>query len=91
MNILDNFLQSEINSKEYFDSIISFINSYEIRRGEFEGNDYVVMKIDRDNFILFPEYDNRNEGGIQIPFSLSIYKERLTEEITKYAEATGII
>ena len=46
-----------------------FINLYEIRKGEFEGNEYVIMKMDRDNFIIFPEYDD-GEEGIQIPFSL---------------------
>ena len=44
-------------------SIINFINLYEIRKGEFEGNEYVSMKMDRDNFIIFPEYDD-GEGGI---------------------------
>ena len=90
MNILNKFLQAEINSKEYYESIIDFINSYEIRRGEFEGNEYIIMKIDRDNFILFPEYDD-GEDGIQIPFSLSIYKNNLLNEINKYAKEKRVI
>ncbi len=32
-----------------FSRRVEFINSYEIRKGEFEGNEYVIMKIDRDN------------------------------------------
>lgn len=51
MDVLNKFLQAEINSKEYYESIINFINLYEIRKGEFEGNEYVIMKMDRDNFI----------------------------------------
>lgn len=90
MDILRKFLQAEINSKEYYDCILNFVNSYEIRKGEFEGNEYIVMKIDRDNFILFPEYDD-GEKGIQIPFSMSIYKENLTNEINRYAQEKGII
>lgn len=66
MDVLNKFLQAEINSKEYYESIINFINLYEIRKGEFEGNEYVIMKMDRDNFIIFSEYDD-GEGGIQIP------------------------
>ncbi len=90
MDILKKFLQAEINSKEYYESIISFINTYEIRKGEFEGNEYVIMKIDRDNFILFPEYDD-GEEGIQIPFSLSMYKNNLIDEINRYAREKNII
>lgn len=90
MDVLNKFLQAEINSKEYYDSIMNFINLYEIRKGEFEGNEYIIMKMDRDNFIIFPEYDD-GEDGIQIPFSLSIYKNNLMEEINRYAQKKGII
>lgn len=82
--------QAEINSKEYYKSIIDFISSYEIRKGEFEGNEYVIMKVDRDNFILFPEYDDGRKG-LQIPFSLSIYKEDLINAMNQYARGKGII
>ena len=58
MDVLNKFLQAEINSKEYYDSITNFISLYEIRKGEFEGNEYIIMKVDRDNFIIFPEYDD---------------------------------
>lgn len=90
MDIIGKFLQAEINSKEYYEGITNFINSYEIRKGEFEGNEYIIMKIDRDNFIIFPEYDD-GEGGVQIPFSQSIYKDKLNEEIEKYAKIKGLI
>lgn len=90
MDILNKFLQAEINSKEYYESIMNFISLYEIRKGEFEGNEYIIMKIDRDNFILFPEYDD-GQDGIQIPFSLSIYKNNLVDEINRYAQGKGII
>ena len=90
MDVLNKFLQAEINSKEYYESIINFINLYEIRKGEFEGNEYVIMKMDRDKFIIFPEYDD-GEGGIQIPFSLSIYKNSLLDAINSYAQEKGVI
>lgn len=90
MEILNKFLQAEINSKEYYERIMNFIDSYEIRRGEFEGNEYVIMKIDRDNFIIFPEYDD-GKDGVQIPFSASIYKKNFLDAITKYAQKKGII
>ena len=90
MDIIEKFLQAEINSKEYYESITNFINSYEIRKGEFEGNEYIIMKMDRDNFIVFPEYDD-GEEGVQIPFSQSIYRDKLNEKIEKYAEIKGLI
>lgn len=90
MDILNKFLQAEINSKEYYDGITNFINSYEIRKGEFEGNEYVIMKVDRDNFIIFPEY-GEEEGEIQIPFSLSIYKDKLLYAINNYAQKKGLL
>ena len=90
MEILNKFLQAEINSKEYYESILNFIDSYEIRKGEFEGNEYVIMKMDRDNFIIFPEYDDEKDG-VQIPFSLSIYKNNFLDAISKYAQKKGII
>lgn len=90
MDVLNKFLQAEINSKEDYESTINFINLYEIRKGEFEGNEYVIMKMDRDNFIIFSEYDD-GEGGIQIPFSLSIYKNSLLDAINSYAQEKGVI
>ena len=42
------------------------------------------------NFIIFPEYDD-GEGGIQIPFSLSIYKNSLLDAINSYAQEKGVI
>lgn len=90
MDVLNKFLQAEINSKEYYNSITNFINLYEIRNGEFEGNEYIIMKVDRDNFIIFSEYDD-GEAGIQIPFSFSIYKDRLLDAINSYAQEKGII
>ncbi|MDE6251053.1 MAG: hypothetical protein K2M78_00200 [Lachnospiraceae bacterium] len=90
MNILNKFLQAEINSKEFCDCIMNFINSYEIRRGEFEGNEFIILKIDRDNFILYPEYDDGKEG-LQIPFSISIYRNVLIDEINRYVKTKGIV
>ncbi len=90
MDILKKFLVSEINSEEFYKCIINFINSYEVRKGEFEGNEFIILKIDRENFILYPEYDD-GKNGIQVPFSLSIYKNELEKAITNYAKQNNII
>ena len=90
MDILNNFLQSEINSKEFFECITDFITSFEVRKGEFEGNEFIIMKVDRENFILFPEYESTQEGKY-IPYALSIYKDKLLDAINIYAQKKGII
>ena len=56
MDIILKFLQAEISSQELYEEIYKFIDSYHIRNGEFEGNEYVIKKMDQDNFIIFPEY-----------------------------------
>ncbi len=56
MNVMEKFLQSEVNSQELYDDLFNFIISFHVRNGEFEGNEYIVKKMDRLNFIIFPEY-----------------------------------
>ncbi len=90
MEVLKRFLQAEINSKDQVDAILSFVDSYEVRKGEYEGNEFIILKIDRDNFILYPEYDD-GVDGIQIPFSTSVYKNQLKDEILEYAKEKKIV
>ena len=42
---------------------IFFINSDEIQKGKFEGNQYILKKIDKENFILIGinKFYNRNK------------------------------
>jgi hypothetical protein len=89
MNIINSFLQSEINTQDLYDDIISFITSFHIRNGEFEGNEYIIKKLDSLNFIIFPEYIINNQR--EIPFSTSIYKKNLIKEINDYAITKNII
>ncbi|WP_252250331.1 hypothetical protein [Clostridium sp. ZBS13] len=89
MNIMFKFLQAEINSQELYDEIYRFIVSSNIRNGEFEGNEYVIKKMDKDNFILFPEYID-DDGKRQIHFSISVYKEKLIKEIQNNAIKKGL-
>ena len=88
MNILEKFLRFEIYEGMY-EEIIHFINSYQIRNGDFECNEFIVRKIDRENFIIYPEYDD-GKGDIMIPYSMAIYKNNLLEKINNYAKLKGI-
>ncbi len=89
VDILKDFLEAEINTKELYDEMVYFINSYEVRRGEFEGNEYVILKMDRENFIIYPEHEDR-KGNLDISFSMAVYKTDLLRQINKAARYKGM-
>lgn len=82
-------MQAEINTQDLYNDIINFITSYHIRNGEFEGNEYVIKKMDQLNFILYSEYENR-EIKREIHGAMSVYKHDLLRTINNYAETKGI-
>lgn len=83
MDILSEFLEVEINSKEISEKILKFITSYEIRQGEYKGKKYIIYKVDREHFILYPEF-NDDKLGIRIPYSLFIYLNDLVNIINDH-------
>jgi hypothetical protein len=88
IDVMKRFLNDEISSQELYEDIFSFINSFHIRNGEFEGNYYIIKKMDRDNFLIYAENvfpDNHRE----IPYSLSVYKEDLLKSINHHAKLNG--
>lgn len=89
MNVLERFLQSEINTQELYDDIMAFIKSYHVRNGEFEGNEYIIKKMDQTNFIIFPEYDD-GEGGKEIHAAEAVYRDNLIKTINEYAVTKGL-
>lgn len=90
MNVLERFLQSEINTQELYDDIILFITSFHIRNGEFEGNEFIIKKMDQTNYIIFPEYED-GDGGREIHAAIAIYRYNLIKEINDCATNKGII
>jgi len=89
MNIMERFLQSEINTQELYDDIMSFILSYHIRNGEFEGNEYIIKKMDQTNFIIFPEYEDE-DGEREIHGAAAMYRNNLIKEINTCASTKGL-
>ncbi|KGP78175.1 hypothetical protein P364_0129885 [Paenibacillus sp. MAEPY2] len=79
------FLEDEISSQELYEAIFDFIDSVHIRNGEFEGNYFIIKKMDLTNFIIYPENINPDENHREIPYSTSIYKENLLKEINERA------
>ena len=87
MDMIKDFLYSEISVEELYKEVIFFINSDEIQKGEFEGNEYILKKIDKENFILYAEYEDK-EGVVKDMSETAqlIHKDRLIEMIEKYRQ-----
>ncbi|MDT0003985.1 hypothetical protein QJV14_11190 [Listeria cossartiae subsp. cayugensis] len=90
IDTIERFLDDEISSQEMYEAIYDFITSFHIRSGEFEGNRYIIKKMDRINFIIFPEDIYPNTGDREIPYCTSIYKNTLITRINEYAKTQGI-
>ena len=83
--MIKDFLYSEMSIEELYKEVIFFINSDEIQKGEFEGNQYILKKIDKENFILYAEYEDK-KGVVKDMSGTAqfIHKEKLIEMIEKY-------
>ncbi len=85
MEILNKFLNDELSSVEMYEDIINFITSYHIRSDEFEGNRYIIKKMDQVNFIIFAE-DVYTDGHREISNCISLYKNQLISAIETEAK-----
>ncbi len=66
------FLWNEESHIEGGIGLLEFIGDECIRRGEYEGNEWLVKKMDPMNFLLYTEYilqDGKRLVGNCIPFS----------------------
>lgn len=90
MDSIERFLKDEISSQKMYESIYDFITSLHVRNGEFEGNYYIIKKMDVINFIIYPEniYPNKQR---EIPSCFSIYKDDLIAKINLRALDQGLI
>ncbi|WP_010095343.1 hypothetical protein [Ornithinibacillus scapharcae] len=86
---MQDFLNSEISDQEYYDGIIRFIYSGNIRCGEYEGNLYIIHKFNLNNFIIYCEYTI--DGKKEIHQSFSIQKNKLLRLINDYAKKQGFL
>ncbi|RLL48314.1 hypothetical protein D8M04_03320 [Oceanobacillus piezotolerans] len=87
--MLQSFLETEISHQDYYDGIISFIYSVNIRSGEYECNQFIVKKMDLLNFIIYEEYEINQKR--EIHYSFSIYKNKLIKAINDYAKKQGLL
>lgn len=89
LETIQTFLDNEISDQEFYDGIIRFIYSGNIRCGEYEGNQYVIQKLDLNNFVIYCEYTI--DGKREIHQAFSIQKNKLLRHINDYAKKQGFI
>ncbi len=89
MEILMEFISTEITDDSSYRGIMNFIISENIRNGEYKGKEYVIKKMDLINFIIFPEYEY-GDGMRAIQCVEAIFKDILILKINEYAEENGI-
>ncbi|PEK98902.1 hypothetical protein [Bacillus sp. AFS017336] len=87
-NIIESFLVDEISQQEFYDGIIDFITSYNIRCGEYECNTFVIKKMDHLNFIIYQEFVLQ-DGHRTIHNSITIFKDNLISKINEFASKKG--
>ena len=89
MDVMKGFLKSEINTQQLYEAIIGFIHSTHIRNGEFEGNEYIIKKMDQLNFFVYPEYEYL-DGHREVHAAIAIYRNDLLSQINAAAVARGL-
>lgn len=52
---LGDFLKTEIVTEDARRAILEFISNWNIRAGEYEGNTFIVYKLDRKNIIVYAD------------------------------------
>jgi hypothetical protein len=90
-NVIEGFLETEITYQDFYEGIIYFITNDHIRNGEYECNEYIIKKMDLNNFIIFPEYTfPTGDTPRIIPSSTAIYRDKLIGQINEYAKENGL-
>ena len=88
MDVMQGFLQYEISNPDLYKSIVEFICSVHIRNGEFECNEYIIKKMDQQNFFIYPEYEYP-DGHREMQPVISIYRKHLLQAIQEKAKTSG--
>lgn len=87
----NDFLNSEIRGdQEAYEYIIAFIGSPNIRNGEYEGNEYIIKKIDRKHFFVFAEYTDKYEQNKEIAKVMVFNRNELIKMIQEFAKNIGL-
>ncbi|MBC2285324.1 hypothetical protein [Listeria booriae] len=89
MDIIEHFLKVELQNQESYTEMLQFVASLYIRSGEFEGEEYVIRKLDHINFILVRER-NGLDGEREISQPVVMSRQALISKINKHVLNQGI-
>ncbi|MBC1793623.1 hypothetical protein HCA55_05455 [Listeria booriae] len=89
MDIMAHFLQTELQNQVAYTEMLQFVASLYIRSGEYEGEEYVIRKLDHLNFIIAREYVGL-DGEREISRPVVIDRQALVAKINKHVRARGI-
>ncbi|MDR1138553.1 MAG: hypothetical protein LBK70_01610 [Clostridiales bacterium] len=84
---LDMFL-SDLNDELANDGL-RFINSSDIRSGEYETNTCIIKKLDKEFFIVFEAYIDDNDRITDTGFSFTATRSTLQRAILAFAKKEG--
>jgi len=93
--MLDKFIQTEVidvNSPEHdgmYRIMRAFVESPEIRRGEFEGHCFVIYKVTPDAFVLQEEYQAHGET-MYVNKPVKVDRETLLNAMDNASRTQGI-
>lgn len=94
-DIIHNFLETEVKQGNspgdagmYF-AIVDFLTSDEIRKGEFEANEFILTKMDREMVLIYAEYETP-KGIIRSKDAKIVAIEELLNLMRAMANSIGI-
>ncbi|EUJ45558.1 hypothetical protein [Listeria riparia] len=90
MDTMEHFLQVELQDQASYTEMLHFVASLYIRCGEFEGEEYVIRKVDHINFLVTREY-NGIDGEREISKPVVISRQALISKINKHVRSKGIM
>ncbi|ELK45985.1 hypothetical protein QRD89_06685 [Halobacillus sp. ACCC02827] len=87
MDDLQAFLESEITDQEYYEGILAFIQSPNIRSGEYECNTFIVRKINRSSFLIYEEFEV--DGRVITQGETASSHDNLVKQMQECAQKQG--
>ncbi|MBC2316572.1 hypothetical protein HCC18_06925 [Listeria booriae] len=89
MDIMEHFLRVELQCEEAYTEMLLFVASLYIRSGEFEGEEYVIRKLDHTNFIIAREYVGL-DGAREVSRAFVVDRHALISKINKHVRVRGM-
>jgi len=90
IQILEEFLKAEATHYDLVELMVEFINCPHIRTGEFEGNEYVIKKLDRECLIIYRDLPSPS-GDRAVDNAFAIYRQDLQAALVTNGARCGYV